>query len=196
MLHRCAPADASAAHERRRDRAMGHASRGHATQTQGRAARCCRRRTPGAGVAIAAGFATTLLALPAVGAPAGAWSEITGERQTKSALNRAGTVVKLIDHQRVVERQPRVRPGFHVVVVQWVPRTGLTRSERTLRLDMKPCKRYYVHAQFASPGSSLWNPVIDKVEDIPGCRVPAAVDIERLAPPPPSPSPSRPAPAE
>ena len=102
---------------------------------------------------------------------AGPWGEITGERLTHST-NRAGTTIKTIDGLGVVERQPRLRPGMHTIVVHWTPKGGLKTSDRTLRLDVKACKRYYINAQFASPGSSLWQAVVDKVEDIPGCKLP------------------------
>lgn len=104
------------------------------------------------------------------GVPAtGVWGEITGERQSHSTANRAGTTIKMIDGSAVLERQPRVRVGSHTIIVHWTPKRGLRTSDRTLRLDVRSCKRYYVNAQFASPGSSLWQPVVDKVEDIPGC---------------------------
>jgi hypothetical protein len=108
-------------------------------------------------------------AAPPKGLP---WSEITGERQSRSTLNRAGTVIKMVDSTPVIDRDIRLRPGLHVVVVQWRPRTGLRTSDRTLRVDLRPCKRYFVTAQFASPGSTLWQPVIDRTEDIYGCKVP------------------------
>ncbi|HZQ62706.1 MAG TPA: hypothetical protein VFC24_15235 [Casimicrobiaceae bacterium] len=106
--------------------------------------------------------------------PAGAWGEITGERQSHTSANRAATTVKMIDGSAVVERQPRVRPGMHSVVVHWTPKRGLHTSDRTLRIDVKPCKRYYVNAQFASPGSTLWQAIVDRIEDIPGCKLPSA----------------------
>ena len=62
---------------------------------------------------------------------------------------------------------------MHTIVVHWTPKGGLKTSDCTLRVDVRACKRYYINAQFASPGSSLWQPVVDKVEDIPGCKPPA-----------------------
>lgn len=117
-----------------------------------------------------------IAATPAAAAERGiTWSEITGERFSHSSLNRSGTLIKMIDGYPTIDRKPWMKPGQHTLVVHWVPKKGLRTSDRTLRLDMKPCKRYYVNAQFASPGSALWQPVVDKVEDIAGCKLPPAV---------------------
>jgi hypothetical protein len=42
-----------------------------------------------------------------------------------------------------------------------------------MQLDIAPCKRYYLNAQFASGGGVDWTPVVDYVETVPGCKVPA-----------------------
>jgi len=118
----------------------------------------------------------------AASVPAGPWGEITGERQAHANTNRAGTTIKMIDGAPVLERQPRVRPGMHTVIVHWTPKGGLRTSDRTLRLDVKPCKRYYVNAQFASPGSTLWQAIVDKVEDIPSCKLPGGSEPAAKAP--------------
>ena len=101
------------------------------------------------------------------------WGEVTGERLTHST-NRAATTIKNVDGLGIAERQPRVRPGMHTITVHWTPKGSLKTSDRTLRVDIKACKRYYINAQFASPGSSLWQPVVDRIDDIPGCKVPGA----------------------
>ena len=137
--------------------------------------------------AIAALAPIVLVSVGASGAwaaspPAGPWGEITGERQSHTNMNRAATTIRMIDGAPVVERQPRVRPGTHTVVVHWTPKRGLRTSDRTLRVDVKPCKRYYVNAQFASPGSTLWQAIVDKVEDIPGCKAPAGTEPSGKAP--------------
>lgn len=118
-------------------------------------------------------FAGVIIAAnPAAAAEKGnIWSEITGERFSHSSLNRSGTLIKMIDGYPTIDRKPRMKPGPHILVVQWIPKKGLRTSDRTLRLDMKPCKRYYVNAQFSSPGSALWQPIVDKVEDIAGCNL-------------------------
>ncbi len=118
-------------------------------------------------------LAALLLVAPsahAAPAPAMGWSEITGERASHASANRGPVTIRRVDGQAVVDRHARFAPGPHAVIVQWQPKRGLRTSDRTLRLDLKPCKRYVINAQFASPGSSLWQAVVDRVDDIPGCR--------------------------
>jgi hypothetical protein len=43
-----------------------------------------------------------------------------------------------------------------------------------MQLDIAPCKRYYLNAQFESGGGVDWKPVVDYVEPIAGCKVAAA----------------------
>ena len=43
-------------------------------------------------------------------------------------------------------------------------------SHDDLVIDVQPCKRYYVNAQYESPASPDWKPVIDYVWDIAGCK--------------------------
>ena len=68
-------------------------------------------------------------------------------------------------------------PGKHVVDIQalnptpgWIPDMNPKRVE----LNFEPCRRYYINAQFDNPLASPWTVVVDYVETIPGCRVPAA----------------------
>ncbi|MDQ6618270.1 MAG: hypothetical protein M3Z31_00985 [Pseudomonadota bacterium] len=118
----------------------------------------------------------TALPAPAGAAESGPWGEITGERVGRASANRGSTTIRLIDGLAVMERQPRVRVGPHSVTVHWASKRGLRTSDRTLRLDVKACKRYYVNAQFTSAGSSLWQPVVDKVEDIVACGAPSTAE--------------------
>ena len=43
-----------------------------------------------------------------------------------------------------------------------------------MTLDLEPCKRYYLNAQFANPVAPTWTPVVDYVEPIAGCKLAAA----------------------
>ncbi len=59
-------------------------------------------------------------------------------------------------------------------VVQRPRRRGLGRAAPTLQamqLDVEPCKRYYINAQFDNASVTQWKPVIDYVEPIAGCTV-------------------------
>lgn len=130
-----------------------------------------RRRTAASAIGV---LWMLSLAAPVAAAVKGpTWSEVTGERFSHSSMNRSATIIKSVDGHPALDRRPWMPPGHHVILVQWVPKKGLRNSDRTLRLELKACKRYYINAQFSSPSSALWQPVVDKVEDIAGCRMPA-----------------------
>lgn len=102
------------------------------------------------------------------------WSEVTGDRYTRTVANRRPAIIERVDDTTAFPGIPtRVTPGVHKVLLQgpdphW--RTG--GRLQTLELDARPCQRYYVNAQFDSSVGSQWQPVIDHVERIPGCRIP------------------------
>ena len=108
-----------------------------------------------------------------------AWSEITGLRYFHTDMNRSITVVTLVDGKSAIPNRPMrstmVDPGRRVLTLQGVPLTsGWQETSQDFVLDVEPCKRYYVNAQFANRLSpSDWKPVVDYVEPIGGCS-PAA----------------------
>jgi hypothetical protein len=67
----------------------------------------------------------------------------------------------------------KVAPGSYRVKVQAPPWRGFSGSEQTFILDIEPCKRYYINAQFVNRVAPDWAPVIDQVETIAGCRTAA-----------------------
>jgi hypothetical protein len=107
------------------------------------------------------------------------WSEISGTRYTVTELNRFPTLINAVDAQnpgpRIGARNYsyyKVEPGHHTVELQainrnpnWVSGINLRNAE----LDIQPCKRYYVNAEFDNPLLTDWKPVVDYVEAIPGC---------------------------
>ena len=64
----------------------------------------------------------------------------------------------------------RVAPGKYRVVVQSPVHNRFRGSEKDMTLDIAPCKRYYINAQFDNPVSPDWTPVVDYVETITGCK--------------------------
>ena len=72
---------------------------------------------------------------------------------------------------RGVPRWEWTAPGSdEVVVVASFPHAGFPggRQEEFV-LDIEPCKRYYLNAQFESNLSPRFEIVVDQVETIPGC---------------------------
>ena len=104
------------------------------------------------------------------------WSEISGIRYyNKTELNRSPTIIERVDGRyeptRGYTRSVWVEPGKRTLTLQGVPlRAGWQGYLKDFALDVEPCKRYYVNAQFDGPlQPSDWKPVVDYVETIPGC---------------------------
>jgi hypothetical protein len=104
------------------------------------------------------------------------WSEITGERWHTTIPNRRPAIIERVDDQGAFASFPiRIEPGSHRVTISapapgWMGGSAL----KTMTLDAEPCKRYYINAHFADPLEPNFAPVVDYVEPIAGCTVPAA----------------------
>lgn len=115
-----------------------------------------------------------LLALPGCQTWGPTWSEITGDQYVFGTLYRRPAIIEHIDSQGAFVSDPiRVEPGNRRVELsaplppQWRGGSDL----KDIMLDVEPCKRYYINAQFENNVSINWKPVIDYVETIPGCSV-------------------------
>jgi hypothetical protein len=105
------------------------------------------------------------------------WTELSGDRYYNlTTLNRRPAIIEKVDGNSAYASYPiKLEPGPHEIVLQGPDRKrpgGGTLE--TIKLDMAPCKRYYVNAQFKNNVEPEWTPVVDYVEAIPGCRVDAA----------------------
>lgn len=102
------------------------------------------------------------------------WSEVSGARYTRIALDRRPGILIRVGNESVGrEQQPfKVAPGTYPIEVQSPRHAGFQGSIKVLTVMVEPCQRYYINAQFESPASPDWMPVIDYVESIPGCRKP------------------------
>ena len=98
------------------------------------------------------------------------WSEVTGQRYTRTTMNRMPAIVKSVDGDDTTFKNTKIKPGDRVVRLQSPSRKGFQGTDQELRLTVEPCKRYYLNAQMASSVSRDWQPVIDHVETIPGCK--------------------------
>jgi len=101
------------------------------------------------------------------------WSEISGERYYNlTTLNRRAAIIERVDEQGAFAQYPiKIAPGAHQVTIQGPvlrPGGGYLKS---FTLDAKPCKRYYINAQFKSRIELDFEPVVDYVDDIAGCVV-------------------------
>jgi hypothetical protein len=118
-----------------------------------------------------------ILLIPVAGANAAlwgpTWSELSGSQYHKAVLDRRPAIIKSVDGRSYTDRIVKVEPGRRTVVLQSIKRKGSRGSDATLELDIAPCKRYYLNAQFASSVGPEWKPVIDYVDHITGCKVDA-----------------------
>ena len=101
------------------------------------------------------------------------WSEVTGAQWSKAKLNLTGAIIKSIDGRSETDRVVKAEPGKHTIVVQSPTRKGFSGTDATLEMELAPCKRYYLNAQFKSGTGRDWEPVLAMVETVAGCKVPA-----------------------
>ena len=98
------------------------------------------------------------------------WSELSGDRYTRTTINRAPALIEKVDGYSAYASYPiKLDPGPHEIVLQGATRWPGGAPLRTMKLTLEPCKRYYVNAQFEAPGQPRWEPVVDYVENIAGC---------------------------
>ena len=98
------------------------------------------------------------------------WSEVTGLAYTRTHMNRLAAIVKSVDGTDTPRRITKIVPGERVIRLQSPSRKGSSGSDREIKLTVLPCKRYYLNAQFASSVGKDWEPVVDYVEPLTGCK--------------------------
>jgi hypothetical protein len=124
-------------------------------------------------------YLVVLLALSASGCATWGptWSEVTGTRYYgTTTLNRRPAVIQTIDGNSSFPTRPiKIEPGTHSILLAG-PAPGWPDGApmKTMTLVAKPCERYYLNAQFDNRVQPTWTPVVDYVEPIAGCTVPAS----------------------
>jgi len=101
------------------------------------------------------------------------WSEVTGNQWSQVAMNRTAAVISTVDGKSETARIVKMEPGKRTIVVRSPMRKGASGTNVTMELDVEPCKRYYINAQFKSGIGAAWDPVIAKIEPIAGCKKPS-----------------------
>ncbi|HLX28073.1 MAG TPA: hypothetical protein VKV24_06265 [Casimicrobiaceae bacterium] len=102
------------------------------------------------------------------------WSELTGARYTAVDPNRENAILIRAGDQTIGPGMPfKLDPGKYEIQVQSPVHNRFPGSIKTMSLEVEPCRRYYINAQFKDRVGPDWTPVIDYVETIPGCRAPA-----------------------
>lgn len=71
-------------------------------------------------------------------------------------------------------RNPRrpdpVPPGKHSVEISFASARVVGDQLKTIEIDVQPCKRYRVAAQYQTAVSGKWEPIVASTEDIGECR--------------------------
>lgn len=120
---------------------------------------------------------TALLALALAGCatyPENA-SYLYGERLHRTNIHTYPTVVTAVDGRQTLSRlvPVPVEPGERVIQLLAAPVGGFRYPEmRELRLNVEPCKRYFIVAERDHSLQHNWRPAIEHVEDAGGrnCR--------------------------
>ena len=105
------------------------------------------------------------------------WSELTGENWNKAISWREPAIIERVDGKTpdTSSRPIRVEPGkARVLTISPVNSARRVSGWRLMEmtLDIEPCKRYFINAQFTGPRDPDFTPVVDRVETISGCKVP------------------------
>jgi hypothetical protein len=99
------------------------------------------------------------------------WSEVTGVRYNRAIADRWPARIVAVGDTSVFTLPYKVAPGTYPVEVESPRHGGFAGTLQTMTLNVEPCKRYYINAQFRDPVEPEWTPVVDYVEAIAGCRV-------------------------
>jgi len=98
---------------------------------------------------------------------------LTGARWHRAELNTFDVQIISVDGTHYVERRNQpvmIDPGPRTIVVQGPPTAGFNYGEqRTLKLDVQPCTRYWLEAKKANALSQDFEPRVNYSEPISGC---------------------------
>jgi hypothetical protein len=111
------------------------------------------------------------------------WSEVSGSEYHRVDSNKFATIIENVDGKYPGPALGsrgysyyKIEPGRRTIELQalnttrnWVPGINL----RNTVIDIEPCKRYYINADFENRLLADWKPVVDYVEPIAGCRATA-----------------------
>ena len=99
------------------------------------------------------------------------FSEVTGERFNLTPVDRRALTIESVGNVNgwTNGAPVQVEPGLHRVVVTAERHGGFRGRTVAFELNVEPCTRYYINAQFANPITPDFVPVIDHQETIAGC---------------------------
>lgn len=120
---------------------------------------------------------TTLLILAASSLAAScasmtsSFSEVSGDRFNLAVENRRAVAIESVGNRPgwTNGAPVQVDPGPQRVVVSSLNHNGFRGRTVAFELNVEPCTRYFVNAQFENPITPQFVPVIDHQERIAGC---------------------------
>jgi hypothetical protein len=103
------------------------------------------------------------------------FSQLTGQRWSRTEIATFDVIIISVDGTSYIERPGapvRVEPGVRSIVVQGPATAGFRFGEqRTLKLDVQPCTRYFLEARKQNSLSQDFEPRVNYTEPIAGCGV-------------------------
>ena len=100
-------------------------------------------------------------------------SYLYGDRYNRANIHTFPTVITAVDGRSTMPRQVPVQvdPGPHVIELATAPTAGFRFADsRELKLNVEPCKRYYIVAERENRLQQDWRPVIEYVEHAGGSK--------------------------
>lgn len=99
------------------------------------------------------------------------FSYLEGRRYYRAQLNvYDATIISVDGSHYLLQRPVRIDPGMRKIVVQAPPAAGFSYGEqRTIEMNIEPCKRYWFAAVKKNPLAQDFEPKVDYVEDLAGC---------------------------
>ena len=102
------------------------------------------------------------------------WQRSDGSKwyAPERSFSRRPAIIERVDGESPLRTAiVKVEPGRRELTLRgtdpgWVDGGG----RNNFVIDIQPCKRYYVNAQYTSKASPDWKPVVDYVWDIAGCK--------------------------
>ena len=97
------------------------------------------------------------------------YSELVGKRYFKTNLDTYPVLILSVDGRSFVGVPVQVDAGERSVLLQGPPTTVDLQLTQTMKLDVKPCTRYYLVAVKQNPLQNDFTPRVDFEEPMPGC---------------------------
>lgn len=97
------------------------------------------------------------------------YSQLVGKRYFKTNIDTYPVLILDVDGRSFVGVPVLVDAGMRDVLLQGPPTTVDLQLTQVMKLDVKPCTRYYLVAVKQNPLQNEFTPRVDYEEPVPGC---------------------------